>query len=358
MDGVALAHSEAYGDDEVRPMLERINSPVVQTDDNDLDRALRPKSLQEFIGQDHLKELLDISIRAAKKRGESLDHVLLYGPPGLGKTTLAAIIAREMGVSITVSSGPVIEKPSDLAGILTNLQRHEALFIDEIHRLSHVIEEYIYPAMEDYEMEIILDSGPSSRTLKIPLEKFTLIGATTRAGLLTPPLRDRFGIVLRLDYYDFDSISRIIRRSAKLLGVSAEDDGIAEIARRSRGTPRIANRLLRRVRDYAQIKGEGVITLDIALSALQMLQVDHAGLDEMDKRILGVIIDNYRGGPVGIKTIATAIGEDAGTIEEIFEPYLVQQGFLERSPQGRKATLKAYRHLGISPTAEQSDIFV
>ncbi len=358
MDGVALAHSEAYGDDEVRPMLERINSPVVQTDDNDLDRALRPKSLQEFIGQNHLKELLDISIRAAKKRGESLDHVLLYGPPGLGKTTLAAIIAREMGVSITVSSGPVIEKPSDLAGILTNLQRHEALFIDEIHRLSHVIEEYIYPAMEDYEMEIILDSGPSSRTLKIPLEKFTLIGATTRAGLLTPPLRDRFGIVLRLDYYDFDSISRIIRRSAKLLGVSAEDDGIAEIARRSRGTPRIANRLLRRVRDYAQIKGEGVITLDIALSALQMLQVDHAGLDEMDKRILGVIIDNYRGGPVGIKTIATAIGEDAGTIEEIFEPYLVQQGFLERSPQGRKATLKAYRHLGISPTAEQSDIFV
>lgn len=339
-------------------MLERINSPVVQTDDNDLDRALRPKSLQEFIGQNHLKELLDISIRAAMKRGESLDHVLLYGPPGLGKTTLAAIIAREMGVSITVSSGPVIEKPSDLAGILTNLQRHETLFIDEIHRLSHVIEEYIYPAMEDYEMEIILDSGPSSRTLKIPLEKFTLIGATTRAGLLTPPLRDRFGIVLRLDYYDFDSISRIIRRSAKLLEVAAEEDGIAEIARRSRGTPRIANRLLRRVRDYAQIKGEGVITLDIALSALQMLQVDHAGLDEMDKRILGVIIDNYRGGPVGIKTIATAIGEDAGTIEEIFEPYLVQQGFLERSPQGRKATFKAYKHLGISPTAEQSDIFV
>ncbi len=339
-------------------MLERINSPIIQGEDNELDRALRPKSLQEFIGQNHLKELLDISIRAATKRGESLDHVLLYGPPGLGKTTLAAIIAREMGVSITVSSGPVIEKPSDLAGILTNLQRHEALFIDEIHRLSHVIEEYIYPAMEDYEMEIILDSGPSSRTLKIPLEKFTLIGATTRAGLLTPPLRDRFGIVLRLDYYDFDSISRIIKRSANLLEVAAEEDGIAEIARRSRGTPRIANRLLRRVRDYAQIKGDGVITLEIALSALQMLQVDHAGLDEMDKRILGVIIDNYRGGPVGIKTIATAIGEDAGTIEEIFEPYLVQQGFLERSPQGRKATFKAYKHLGLNPSPEQSEIFV
>ncbi|MDD2228047.1 MAG: Holliday junction branch migration DNA helicase RuvB [Candidatus Cloacimonetes bacterium] len=338
-------------------MLERINNPTLQNEDSDLDRALRPKTLTEFIGQSHIKELLDISIQAAKLRGESLDHVLLYGPPGLGKTTLASIIAREMGVNITVSSGPVIEKPSDLAGILTNLARHEALFIDEIHRLSHVIEEYIYPAMEDYEMEIILDSGPSSRTLKIPLENFTLIGATTRAGLLTPPLRDRFGIVLRLNYYDIDSIVQIIRRSAKLLNIPADEEGIAELARRSRGTPRIANRLLRRVRDYAQIKGKGVITLDIALAALQMLQVDHAGLDEMDKRILTTIIENYRGGPVGIKTIATAIGEDSGTIEEIFEPYLVQQGFLERSPQGRKVTFKAYRHLGLNPTPEQSDLF-
>lgn len=338
-------------------MLERINNPSLQTEDKEFDRALRPKTLEEFVGQNHLKELLDISIKAARLRGEALDHVLFYGPPGLGKTTLASIIAREMGVNITVSSGPVIEKPSDLAGILTNLQRHEALFIDEIHRLSHVIEEYIYPAMEDYEMEIILDSGPSSRTLKIPIEHFTLIGATTRAGLLTPPLRDRFGIVLRLDYYDQESIIKILKRSAAILKVEADDDGMAELARRSRGTPRIANRLLRRVRDYAQIRGNGIITLDIALAALQMLQVDHAGLDEMDKRILGTIIENYRGGPVGLKTIATAIGEDAGTIEEIFEPYLVQQGFLERSPQGRKATFKAYRHLGLSPLEDQTELF-
>lgn len=338
-------------------MLERINNPVVQSEDSDFDRALRPKTLQDFIGQDHIKELLDISIKAAKLRGEALDHVLFYGPPGLGKTTLASIIAREMGVNITVSSGPVIEKPSDLAGILTNLGRQEALFIDEIHRLSHVIEEYIYPAMEDYEMEIILDSGPSSRTLKIPIDPFTLIGATTRAGLLTPPLRDRFGIVLRLDYYDLPAIERIIKRSAQLLDIPADEEGIKELARRSRGTPRIANRLLRRVRDYAQIKGVGTITLPIALSALAMLQVDHAGLDEMDKRILGTIIENYRGGPVGIKTIATAIGEDAGTIEEIFEPYLVQQGFLERTTQGRKVTFKAYKHLGVSPITEQTEIF-
>lgn len=338
-------------------MLERINNPSLQDEEKEFDRALRPKSLKDFIGQNHIKELLDISIQAARKRSEPLDHVLFYGPPGLGKTTLASIIAREMGVNITVSSGPVIEKPSDLAGVLTNMGRHEALFIDEIHRLSHVIEEYIYPAMEDYEMEIILDSGPSSRTLKIPIEPFTLIGATTRAGLLTPPLRDRFGIVLRLDYYDLPSIELIISRSAHILGVPADKDGISEIARRSRGTPRIANRLLRRVRDYAQIRGNGTITMQIALDALSMLQVDHAGLDEMDKRILNTIIENYRGGPVGIKTIATAIGEDSGTIEEIFEPYLVQQGFLERTAQGRKVTFKAYKHMGISPMAAQEEIF-
>ncbi|MFW5628345.1 MAG: Holliday junction branch migration DNA helicase RuvB [Candidatus Cloacimonadaceae bacterium] len=338
-------------------MLEKINDPILQGNEVEFDRALRPKSLKEFVGQNHIKELLDISIKAAAMRGEPLDHVLLYGPPGLGKTTLASIIARERGVDITVSSGPVIEKPSDLAGILTNLGRHEALFIDEIHRLSHVIEEYIYPAIEDFEMEIILDSGPSSRTLKIPIEPFTLIGATTRAGLLTPPLRDRFGIILRLDYYDQESIEKILKRSARLMEVEAEDEGIKELARRSRGTPRIANRLLRRVRDYAQIRGDGIITLEIANAALSMLQVDHAGLDEMDKRILSTIIENYRGGPVGIKTIATAIGEDAGTIEEIFEPYLVQQGFLERSTQGRKVTFKAYKHLGITPLDEQSEIF-
>ncbi|HOH97278.1 MAG TPA: Holliday junction branch migration DNA helicase RuvB [Candidatus Cloacimonadota bacterium] len=338
-------------------MLERVNNPILQADEKEYDRALRPRTLDDFIGQNHIKELLDISIRAAKMRNEPLDHVLFYGPPGLGKTTLATIIAREMGVNITVSSGPVIEKPSDLAGILTNLGRHENLFIDEIHRLSHVIEEYIYPAMEDYEMEIILDSGPSSRTLKIPIEPFTLIGATTRAGLLTPPLRDRFGIVLRLDYYDQASIEQIIRRSSKLLNIPAEDDGVSELARRSRGTPRIANRLLRRVRDYAQIKGKGIITMQVALDALSMLQVDHAGLDEMDKRILATIMENYRGGPVGLKTIATAIGEDAGTIEEIFEPYLVQQGFLERTAQGRKVTFKAYKHMGISPITDQTEIF-
>lgn len=338
-------------------MLERINNPVVQSEDSEFDRALRPKSLDDFIGQNHIKKLLDISIRAAKMRNESLDHVLFYGPPGLGKTTLASIIAHELGVNITVSSGPVVEKPSDLAGILTNLQRHEVLFIDEIHRLSHVIEEYIYPAMEDYQMEIILDSGPSARTLKIGIEPFTLIGATTRAGLLTPPLRDRFGIVLRLDYYDFDSIVRIIKRSARILEVPAEDEGIAELARRSRGTPRIANRLLRRVRDYAQIIGDGVITLEIALAALEMLQVDHAGLDEMDKRLLLTIIEHYRGGPVGLKTLSAAVGEDAGTIEEIFEPYLVQQGFLERTLQGRKVTFKAYRHLGVTPLDAQQELF-
>ncbi len=337
-------------------MLQRINNPVVQTEDNEFDKALRPKTLDEFIGQNHLKKLLDISIKAARQRNESLDHVLFYGPPGLGKTTLAGIIARELGVNITVSSGPVLEKPSDLAGILTNLQRHEVLFIDEIHRLSHVIEEYIYPAMEDYSMEIILDSGPSARTLKIDIEPFTLIGATTRAGLLTPPLRDRFGIVLRLDYYDVDSIKKILLRSARLLGVPIEAEGASALALRSRGTPRIANRLLRRVRDFAQIIGDGIITEKIALEALEMLQVDHAGLDEMDKRLLNTIIENYRGGPVGIKTLSAAIGEDAGTIEEIFEPYLVQQGFLERTPQGRKVTYKGYKHMGLDPINEQMEL--
>ncbi len=338
-------------------MLERINTPLERPEDVEFDRALRPRTLAEFIGQSHIKKLLDISIRAAKLRKEPLDHVLLYGPPGLGKTTLAGIIARELEVEITISSGPVMEKPGDLAGILTNLMRHEVLFIDEIHRLSHVIEEYIYPAMEDFQMEIILDSGPSARTLRIGVEPFTLIGATTRAGLLTPPLRDRFGIVLRLDYYDFESISRIIERSTRILDIPADPEGIAELARRSRGTPRIANRLLRRVRDFAQIIGNGVITLDITLQALEMLQVDHAGLDEMDKRLLNTIIQNYRGGPVGIKTLATAVGEDSGTIEEIFEPYLVQQGFLERTSTGRKATFKAYKHLGLKPSDFQPEIF-
>jgi len=338
-------------------MLERINTPQVAAEEVDFDRALRPRTLSDFIGQNHLKQLLDISIQAARLRREPLDHVLLYGPPGLGKTTLANIIARELDVRITVSSGPVLEKPSDLAGVLTNLQRHEVLFIDEIHRLSHIIEEYIYPAMEDFEMEIILDSGPSARTLNIDIEPFCLIGATTRAGLLTPPLRDRFGIVLRLDYYDLESILKIVKRSARLLDCPLEENAAIELAKRSRGTPRIANRLLRRVRDFAQIKGDGTITLKIAELALDLLQVDHAGLDEMDKRLLNTIIENYRGGPVGVKTLAAALGEDSGTIEEIYEPYLVQQGYLERTMQGRKVTHKAYKHLGITLLEAQSEIF-
>ncbi len=338
-------------------MLERIADPVEKLNEKDFDRALRPKSLDDFVGQDQLKELLEISIQATKLRNEPLDHILFYGPPGLGKTTLANIIANELNVSIKVSSGPVLEKPSDLAGVLTNMGMHEVLFIDEIHRMNHVIEEYIYPAMEDFKMEIILDNGPSARSVNIDLEPFTMIGATTRAGLLTAPLRDRFGIVLRLNYYDIDSIKTIIFRSARIIGIPIEEDGALELARRSRGTPRIANRLLRRVRDYAQIRGDGIITKDIALKALSMLNVDSAGLDEMDKRILATIIENYHGGPVGVKTLAVAVGEDAGTIEEIFEPYLIQQGFLERTMQGRKATLKAYKHLGIEVSSEQMTIF-
>jgi Holliday junction DNA helicase RuvB len=311
----------------------------------------------DFVGQDQLKELLEISIQAAKLRNEPLDHILFYGPPGLGKTTLANIISYEMNVDIKVSSGPVLEKPSDLAGILTNLGCHEVLFIDEIHRMNHVIEEYVYPAMEDFKMEIILDNGPSARSVNIDLEPFTMIGATTRAGLLTAPLRDRFGIVLRLNYYDTESIKTIVFRSARIMGIPIDEEGALELARRSRGTPRIANRLLRRVRDYAQIRGNGIIDKEIALRALSMLNVDSAGLDEMDKRLLMTIIENYQGGPVGIKTLAVAIGEDSGTIEEIFEPYLIQQGFLERTMQGRKATLKAYRHLGVNTPDQQMLVF-
>lgn len=327
--------------------MERIITSNELTEEIEFDRTLRPKSLKDFVGQEQLKEILDISIKATKKRGEPLDHLLFYGPPGLGKTTLAHIIANELNVELKVSSGPVLEKPSDLTGILTNLQRNDSLFIDEIHRLNHVVEEYLYPAIEDFRIEIIIDSGPNARSFKIDLEPFTLIGATTRAGLLTAPLRARFGIVLRLDYYDQTSIEKIITRSAKLLDIPIEAEGTVELARRSRGTPRVANRLLRRVRDYAQIRGDGIITRDIAVKALKMLNVDHAGLDDMDKRIMMTIIENYQGGPVGLKTLAVAVGEDPGTIEEIYEPYLIQQGFLERTPQGRKTTHKAYKHFGI-----------
>ncbi len=338
-------------------MLERITDPVEQLDEKEFDRSLRPKTLDEFVGQYQIKEILDISIQAAKLRREPLDHVLLYGPPGLGKTTLAYIIANEMEVEIKVSSGPVLEKAPDLAGILTNLQRNDVFFIDEVHRLNHVVEEYIYPAIEDFSMEIIIDSGPSARSLKIDIEPFTLIGATTRAGLLTSPLRSRFGLVLRLDYYDVESIKKIIIRSAKLMKIPIEKNGTDEIARRSRGTPRVANRLLRRVRDYAQIKGDGIITKDIATKALKMLMVDNAGLDDMDKRLLHTIMENYGGGPVGLKTLAVAVGEDPGTVEEIYEPYLIQQGFLDRTPQGRKATMKAYKHFGITPNQSQISVF-
>lgn len=336
--------------------MDRIIAPVELKTDADFDRTLRPKTLAEFTGQDKIKDILEIAIEATKIRGEPLDHILFYGPPGLGKTTLAHIVAAQLGVELKVSSGPVLEKPSDLTGLLTNLQRNDNLFIDEIHRLNHVVEEYLYPAIEDFRLEIIIDSGPNARSFRIDLEPFTLIGATTRAGLLTAPLRARFGITLRLDYYDVGSIDKIIERSAKMLKVPIDEAGRLEIAGRSRGTPRVANRLLRRVRDYAQVKGDGSITADIAVKALKMLDVDHAGLDEMDKRILLSIIENYQGGPVGLKTLSVAVGEDPGTIEEIYEPYLVQQGFLDRTTQGRKATLKAYKHFGIDRTEEQPTI--
>lgn len=338
-------------------MLERIIDPINIPEEKDFDRTLRPKSLAEFVGQEKIKEILDISIQATKLRKEPLDHILFYGPPGLGKTTLAHIISNELGVEVKVSSGPVLEKAPDLAGILTNLQRNDVFFIDEIHRLNHVVEEYMYPAIEDFEMEIIIDSGPAARSLSIDIEPFTMIGATTRAGLLTSPLRARFGLVLRLDYYDVKSIEHIIKRSAGLLNIPLDDAGTKEMARRSRGTPRVANRLLRRVRDYAQIKGNGVITKDIAIKALKMLDVDFAGLDDMDKRLLKLLIENYNGGPVGLKTLAVALGEDSGTVEEIYEPYLIQQGFLDRTPQGRKATMKTYKHFNITPSKEQIELF-
>ncbi len=338
-------------------MLERIATPNQFSEEAEFDRALRPKRLDDFVGQEKLKEILDISIQAAKLRGEPLDHVLFYGPPGLGKTTLSNIIANELGAKIKITSGPVLDKPTDLAGILTNLESRDVFFIDEIHRLNHVVEEYMYPAIEDFSIEIIIDSGPSARSLRIDLEPFTLIGATTRAGLLTAPMRARFGIVLRLDYYNEKDIIKILERSARLLNVEIEHEGTIEMARRSRGTPRVANRLLRRVRDYAQIRGNGIITKDIAIKALKMLDVDHAGLDDMDKRLLMTLIENYNGGPVGLKTLAVAIGEDAGTVEEIYEPYLIQQGFLERTMQGRKATRKTYKHFGIISTETQKDLF-
>ena len=316
--------------------------------DKEFERAIRPAQFTDFQGQPQVLENLMVFVHAAKGRGEALDHVLLHGPPGLGKTTLSHIIGNEMGVNVRVTSGPVIDKPGDLAGLLTNLEPHDVLFIDEIHRLSPVVEEYLYSAMEDYKIDIMIDSGPSARSVQISINPFTLVGATTRSGLLTAPLRSRFGINLRLQYYDAETLGNIIKRSASILDIPIDDDAAYEIASRSRGTPRIANLLLRRVRDFAQIKGDGTITLPITQVALSALNVDQHGLDEMDNRILSTIIGKFKGGPVGLSTIATAVGEDPGTIEEVYEPFLIQEGYLMRTPRGREATDLAFSHLGKS----------
>jgi Holliday junction DNA helicase RuvB len=314
-----------------------------------IERALRPKALGDYVGQAKAREQLEIFIGAAKKRAEALDHVLLFGPPGLGKTTLAHIVAAELGVNLRQTSGPVLEKPKDLAAILTNLEAHDVLFIDEIHRLSPVVEEILYPALEDYQIDIMIGEGPAARSIKLDLQPFTLVGATTRAGMLTNPLRDRFGIVARLEFYTPEELARIVHRSAGLLNAPIDAGGATEIARRSRGTPRIANRLLRRVRDYADVKAEGRIDKAVADAALAMLDVDPLGFDVMDRKLLESVVHRFDGGPVGLENLAAAIGEEAGTIEDVIEPYLIQQGFLQRTPRGRTATLAAYRHLGVGP---------
>jgi len=319
---------------------------------------LRPTRLAEYVGQDAIHQQLEVFIAAARGRREALDHVLLFGPPGLGKTTLAHIVAREMGVGLRQTSGPVLERPGDLAALLTNLQPNDTLFIDEIHRLSPVVEEILYPAMEDYQLDILIGEGPAARSIKLDLPPFTLVGATTRAGLLTSPLRDRFGIVLRLEFYSDAELTRIVERSAGILGVPADAPAIGAIARRSRGTPRIANRLLRRARDYAEIKGDGRLTSDIVEGALSMLEVDQQGLDLLDRKLLGAMIDKFGGGPVGVDNLAAAIGEERGTIEDVIEPYLIQQGFLMRTPRGRVATKRAWQHLGLAaPEAVQRGMF-
>ncbi|MDD4575577.1 MAG: Holliday junction branch migration DNA helicase RuvB [Bacteroidales bacterium] len=334
------------------------NNDQLSTSDREYEKAIRPVDFTEFKGQDKVVENLKIFVKAAKLRGEALDHVLLHGPPGLGKTTLSHIICTEMGVNLRVTSGPVIDKPGDLAGLLTNLEPNDILFIDEIHRLSPVVEEYLYSAMEDYKIDIMIETGPNARSVQISLNPFTLVGATTRSGLLTAPLRSRFGITSRLNYYDTDTLKEIIVRAASILNVYILGEAAYEIARRSRGTPRIANLLLRRVRDFAQIKGDGNIDLEISKYALDALNVDKHGLDEMDIRILSTIIDKFKGGPVGITTISTAVGEDSGTIEEVYEPFLIQEGYLMRTPRGREATLAAYQHLGkIKVSNDQKSIF-
>jgi Holliday junction DNA helicase RuvB len=336
-------------------MRSEITTPEVVGEENEIEFSLRPQRLAEFVGQPKVKESLKIAIDAALARREPLDHTLFHGPPGLGKTTLAMLMARELGVNIKTTSGPVLEKPGDLVGVLTNLRPGDILFIDEIHRLRPIIEEFLYPAMEDFKIDIRLSDGPKAQTITMPVERFTLVGATTRFGLLTPPMRARFGIVQRLNYYDTDELAFIVERSAEILQVECDGAGAAEIARRSRGTPRVANRLLRRVRDYAEVRADGVITSKVADEALQMLDVDEYGLDEMDARVIKAIIEHFDGGPVGLNTLAVAVGEDAGTLEEVYEPFLIQNGFLMRTPRGRVATNRAYKRFGFTLPAERRE---
>lgn len=332
-----------------------ISASAASPQEEAIERALRPKLLQEYVGQAKIREQLEIFIGAAKKRSEALDHVLLFGPPGLGKTTLSHIVAHELGVNLRQTSGPVLEKPKDLAALLTNLEKNDVLFIDEIHRLSPVVEEILYPALEDYQIDIMIGEGPAARSIKLDLQPFTLVGATTRAGMLTNPLRDRFGIVMRLEFYTAEELAKIVMRSSGLLKATIDADAGFEIARRSRGTPRIANRLLRRVRDYADVKGSGHITKAMADAALTMLDVDLIGFDVMDRKVLEAVIFKFDGGPVGLDNIAASIGEESGTIEDVIEPFLIQQGYLQRTPRGRIATLAAFRHLGVAPPANMAN---